>query len=759
VPQDRTLIVDERARDVPRLAATLVAAVRCSNLYPSDHPVVGAAVSRFVDAVRDVTLGTVLSVGITPDSLLIDGAPGDLPHLAIAEAATLLHDCDLLELIFFGEVPPQAIDALLRVLTLDGAERRRRGGPAKIWSTTGHPSIALVQIDYTKVLAVDEDQVAEPARRDDLWRSIVMSVCGGRSASLDASAQQRFMAIAGSPADLAELATTVIGVQCAMDGSPMISSQAATLLSAFRQLTSIASVISPDRLPHIMSNITAAVMELDPHVIIELLQIAGDDSPDSQSLAHLSSAFDDGKLARLFATALALDGRVSERLLTVFNRIAPDEDRKRRMLSLARTLLSETELGRSRNFQELWTAAEQLLVRYDDTPYVSEAYRAALDGIGSRAESMAGGLPPELPGWMETLGSSSLRSLSVTLLIDLLRIEHLPARASDLVKEMEALTEDLLLSGAYQDAGRIAGALRSQGDDPDAIGRDGSLRALDRLGESVAMREVAASIEEMDDDSWRIVREMAAAIGISVVDTLKVVIIVEEETVASRRAEDVVVGFGAPAITRLASLVADPRWWAQLRAARILRRIAAVEGVPMLRLLLRQGDARVIPDAVSALCRIEDDSATRAIHIVVRTASSDLRRLVVDALVTNRDPRVIPVIVRVIETSLPLGKDHHVVLDLLSVFGIIGNDQAVPALVAISQQRAFFRRRRLRALREAAIDALARIGGAPAATALEAAARDGDSRLKKIVAARLARHPRPTSPAASTPVPGVRVTE
>jgi HEAT repeat protein len=237
------------------------------------------------------------------------------------------------------------------------------------------------------------------------------------------------------------------------------------------------------------------------------------------------------------------------------------------------------------------------------------------------------------------------------------------------------------------------------------------------------------------------------------------VIVVEQETVACRRASDVVVGFGAPAIARLASLVGDPRWWAQRQAARLLRRIAVVEGVPMLRLLLRQGDARVIPDAVSALCRIEDDSATRAIHIVVRTASIDLRRLVVDALVTNRDPRVIPVIARVIETSLPLGKDHHVVLDMLSVLGIIGNDQAVPALVAIGKLRAFFRRKRLRALREAAIDALVLIGGATATAALETAARDGDSLLRKIVAVRLARGPRPSSPATDAPVPGLGVTE
>jgi hypothetical protein len=47
----------------------------------------------------------------------------------------------------------------------------------------------------------------------------------------------------------------------------------------------------------------------------------------------MAAAFDDVKVAQLLATALALDGRASDRLATIFNTIAPDEDRKRRVLT------------------------------------------------------------------------------------------------------------------------------------------------------------------------------------------------------------------------------------------------------------------------------------------------------------------------------------------------------------------------------------------------------------------------------------------
>ena len=96
----------------------------------------------------------------------------------------------------------------------------------------------------------------------------------------------------------------------------------------------------------------------------------------------MAAAFDDVKVAQLLATALALDGQASDRLATIFNTIAPDEDRKRRVLTLTRNMLSETDFGRAGQFQVLWTSMEELLVSYNDKPFVSEAYRSALDGVG-----------------------------------------------------------------------------------------------------------------------------------------------------------------------------------------------------------------------------------------------------------------------------------------------------------------------------------------------------------------------------------------
>ena len=122
----------------------------------------------------------------------------------------------------------------------------------------------------------------------------------------------------------------------------------------------------------------------------------------SRSVAGMAAAFDDAKVAQLLATALALDGQASDRLATIFNTIAPDDDRKRRVLTLTRSMLSETDFGRrgssrccGRRWKNCWSPTTT-------RPFVSDSYRTALDGVGAAPSGWRLDLPPDLLQWMES---------------------------------------------------------------------------------------------------------------------------------------------------------------------------------------------------------------------------------------------------------------------------------------------------------------------------------------------------------------------
>jgi hypothetical protein len=729
-------LIPEVSRGVTAVARGLVAAARAAALYPPEHPAAQAALARLEQSLHEATSGLPYSLGVAPDTLLIDGVSIPAREGPVAEAAALLHDRGLLRVTFDGDVPAPGLLAFLQLLARDPTEVRERGGPATVWVETGHPAIELEQIDYKRVLE-DKETRAPHERKDDLWHSIVRSIVDRRKV-LDEAAQRELLEIAGHVDSIEALAGDVAAPHCTGDGSPMLMTQVATVLAAYRQLTNIVATLSPARVDETMRNIAAATSRLNPQLVMQVL--TSEEDPQTAGgggvavVKGISAAFDDMKVAQLLAATLAMEGHASNRLAAVFDTIAPDEERKRRVLTLTRSLLGEADFGRRDQFQAIWQSMEALLVTYNEKPFVSAQYRAGLDGIQERASVMAVDLPAEASGWIATLGQENVRRLSVQLLIDLLKLEEDRARANDLTTDMAGVAEDLLLSGDYADAVEVVKALAETGANPQAIARDGARTALDHLGTSLGLRETVALLDEMDQDDYARVRAFCETVGPSCVDALHPALAVEQETRARNRAAEMIMDHTGAGVGRLAPLIGHKDWFAQRNAAVLIGRIGAAEGVPLLQGLLRSPDARVASEAVRGLASINDPAAARAIHTALRVASGPARKAVVDALVAMRDPRVVPVLVRILSESRPLGSDHPIVLETLAAMATLADERAVPAVAATLRHRSFFARARTRAVREAAVGTLARIGGAQAGAALKDAATRGDRMLRKIAA-------------------------
>jgi HEAT repeat protein len=178
--------------------------------------------------------------------------------------------------------------------------------------------------------------------------------------------------------------------------------------------------------------------------------------------------------------------------------------------------------------------------------------------------------------------------------------------------------------------------------------------------------------------------------------------------------------------------VGSGKWAAQRNAAELLGEIAVPEAVPLLQPLLRGQDGRVTSAAVRALSGIKDPAAARAVHTALRAANGDQRRAVVEALVTQKDARVVPVLVRILEDSDPFGGDHAIVLETLGALSAVGDDQAVPALSSLIRKKRFFGGRKVKAVKQKGLGALRAIKTPAAARAIEDAAATGDRLLRKL---------------------------
>ncbi|HYB93932.1 MAG TPA: hypothetical protein VEC39_03095, partial [Vicinamibacterales bacterium] len=450
--------------DTTRLAVAFARAMtvglRSWGFYPPEHPAVVMAVERLIATATDACAASMMQLAVTPRALLVDGVPLDSTDLAVVECAELLHDRDILQLTIASPPTDAVVRALLSILSLDRETRRARGGPAALWGAEDQTAFLLEQIDYQEIL--EREALGEgAARRDATWKSIVRSIIMGHT-TFTANEQQRLLEIAQDVGAIGELCKDAREPFCMPDGSPMLTTQAATILAVYRHIAKTVTALEPERIKEVIDSLALAAGTLEPTTALELLLQEDHADEGIPIITALKQSFDDQQVALLLARALSSPGQATSRLATVLDTLAPDEQRKKRVLTLAKKLISERDFGSKRPVDDIRKSLDELLLQYDESTFVSKDYRDSMDHAASRAADLAArGLPPEMDDWLKTLGADSVRRLSGQLLIDLLRNETVPGRMSETARDMGAFIEELLLAGAYSDCLPLIGELNA----------------------------------------------------------------------------------------------------------------------------------------------------------------------------------------------------------------------------------------------------------------------------------------------------------
>lgn len=722
----------QSAADVSRLAIgfarAMTVGLRSWGFYPPEHPAVTLSIERLVASATEACSGGMMQLAVTPHALLLDGLPLDASDLAVVECAELLHDRDILQVTLAAPPSDAVMRALLTILALDRDTRRARGGPAAIWSAEDQTAILIEQIDYQEILERELDE--GPARRDATWKSIVRSIIMGHS-TFTAAEQERLLEISRDVGAIGELCKDAKEPFCMPDGSPMLTTQAATVLAVYKHIAKTVTALEPGRVKEVIDSLALAAGNLESSTALELLlqeEHAADGIP---IISALKQSFDDQQVALLLARALSSAGQATGRLARVLDTLAPDEQRKKRVLTLARKLISERDFGSKRPIDDIRKSLDELLLQYDETTYVSQDYRESMDGAAVRAAELAArGLPPEMDEWLETLGGDSVRRLSGQLLIDLLRNETVPGRMSETARDMTAFVEELLLSGAYGECVPVVEELAAAADRVPAVAPDACRGAVTTIGASKALAEAATTLGEQDAGELAAFERLIRAIGPAAVPA--VIRAYESEGVAAERATAILARLGAPAIPALAAALDDPRWFVQREVVKALGKIGTAAAVPPLQALLRRSDVRVLQTAVAALSGIQDAAAERALHMVLKAATGDSRAAVIAALVGLKDTRVVPMLARVIQEGDPFTDDFPLILETLTALATIRDDRALAPIAAMARRKKWLAWGRTSQMRQACLQTLSLIATPKARQAITELATTGDFFLKRM---------------------------
>jgi hypothetical protein len=742
-----TLVPPETARDVLAFARTLVAAVRARQLYTAEHPAAEAASERLRSAMVQVSGHSGLELGVTPGGLMANGEP--LPaDQRMSEAAALLHERDILRLRVLHAPAVNEVSDFLHLLGFDGNALRREGGPSRVWENFGYRWLEVDQIDYDLILR-DAPAGTVPANgasgrgggnghgsagQDDVWASLVRSIAGGRNTT-ESAAQKRLVDIARSAESIRELASQASSTHTAPNGAAMAAAQAATVLATFDRLVEAVRTNAPDDLSVAVKNVAKAATELDPALVMRAVGESAESGMGAELTATLGRYFDDSQVARMLARSLAAEGRATGRMAAALSTLTPDADRRDRVVRLAQSMSASTD--KPSGLETMWTSLQQFMSGPSDNTYVSDGYSATLEQAETRSHRLTLDVPAELDAWVHTVSSESVRSLSVTLLLDLFALEEQSTAVTETANDLAALACELLLSADLDEALRIIVALQEAGSAGRSARALAARLSLESIATSESLSEMMAMAGDLDDARFRQFVRLCLTLGPGVVRPAVVGFAASPNDNVRRRLRDLLEAFGETALAALGRLTAEEDWPVARAAIQLLGLFASPAAIALLHPIAKGQDLRKAREAVTALIRQRDPAAVKAVARILAVGSREVRHMVVDALAASRDRQASPVLAGLLPQLDAIGDDFELAQRTMTALRVVGDDSAVDSLVRMTRIRGFFAWARRRELRQTAVEVLLHLKTPAASSAVEDLARRGDRQTRRLASAAL----------------------
>jgi hypothetical protein len=708
------------------------AAARAVVLYPPAHPAVAATLGRIAQVTSAASLPQALIVRVLPDRLLVEDRAPARPDAAIGELADLLHGHLIGELTI---QPGGDIEAWRQFLTLLGRtpdELRKEGGIARAWTAASGRHVELREIDYSEVLK-------ERAGGTDLaWDEVIARCLQGDTFELGEDELKDLLGPEG-PDRLAHLMET-LDRHGRVKGSE-IGPRAAALIRLLRGVVDTVSKSQPDKVETALKHASEAVGKLTPELLLGLLTKDAEEGDGPTLMKAVVGRMSDQTIANFVSkNVLAEGGTATDRLAQAFQSLVRDEGQRDRLLTMAREDVAASPLGSAEGFDGVWNSvAQKLLTSYSDEPYVDDAYSRQLSSARTQAvevEAVNDDPPERIRTWMATVATTAVRTLDLTLLLDLLRIEQDEQLWGEMMAPVVAQIDDLLLVGDFDAAAElVAFIVREAAPGGTKDRRQHAMIAIDQLVAGRMLPNITSHLATMDEPQFERIKTMCLSLGEVLVRPLAEVLSNEDRGKARERLTKILIGFGAIGRRQVERLKASPNAAVRRTAVYLLREFGGSDALPDLTELLNDNEAQVQGDAVRAIAKIGTERAYRVLEQALVKSTPKSRSSLMQALGTLRDEQATPLLAYLLRTISHRGALGALYLQTVEALGALRDPRGIAILKDVLYKGEWWAPARTRALRDTAAAALARIGTQAAIDVLDEAARQGPRGVRAAVRA------------------------
>jgi hypothetical protein len=707
------------------------AAARAVVLYPLGHPAIAATLGRITHITSAAVQAESLKITVLPDGLLLDERPPARADAAITELAVLLHSHLIGQLTVHPGGDNEAWRTFLMVLGRSPEAVRVDGGISRVWTTMAGRHVELREIDYAEVLR--ERSSGDRA----VWNQIIANCLQGSVFELDESGIRELLGIAGDSDRLADLMATIE----TSAGAAGLGTKTAALMRMLRGIVDVVSKNDPERLEPVLRNMASAVGQCSPEMLLGLLGPQGDEE-GPRLMQAVISRMTDTTIARFVARSVIAESTPTDRLAQAFQTLVHDGDQQQRMLALARDDVAASPLGSTEGFESVWNhVAEKLLTSYSDEPFVSEAYGTELSAARTQAievEQVNDDPPERIAAWLGTIATTALRTLDLTLVVDLLRIEQEEDRWGALMKPVVGLLEDLLLVGDFDATLALIDVLvKEAGGSGSTARRQHAITAIDLLIAGSMMRHITTHLATIEEAQFERVKAMCVSLGEVLVRPLAETLSVEERPRPRERLTAILIAFGAVGRRTIERLKSSQNPAVRRTAIYLMREFGGSEALPDLTELLDDSEPQVQREAVRAILNVGTDAAYRILEQALGSGTARSREAIMQSIGLVRDERATPLFIYILVHVDHRGALAPIYLRAIESLGALRDPAGIAPLRDALYKGEWWAPRRTAAIRGAAAAALSRIGTPESLAVLEEAVAHGSRGIRAIARAQL----------------------
>lgn len=417
--------------------------IKNSVLYPVSHPISELSIKNFkVSIDKWFSANETLNIGISPDSVLLDGNFIDKKNVLYREVGSHLHAHGISAIFFRKGLDINELMGMFKFLK-DEAKLMREGNSAAL-KIPEFEHITIKSVDYSLLLEGEGGHLSEGD--EGLWRMLTDVSSESRRGKLPEEREEFIRNFLKDSKRSAMVLNKIYkDAVLKLEGDDAVSKTRESFARIYDYVSKNPEGVGDSA----RTDIGKIVSRLDPDFVVRLFSPGIVDGRDFDFTREMMKDVPDEFVAGFIESLVRSSGGFNENLLKVFERISPGGAREGKIASIVAERLSEASAITRESLTEMQMSIKEVFASNPGSGFMSQMYNLTVDTfIDRKAAKM--NLPKDLVAMVESynkeLEDGGFKGQETELILNLMWYETDAAAFERLSARLKKTIPGLLIS-------------------------------------------------------------------------------------------------------------------------------------------------------------------------------------------------------------------------------------------------------------------------------------------------------------------------